>query len=179
MPVTLWWASPQKQDEELVYDGFLRMDLPAGTSIIGITDDALIVCATQDVETLELSINESMWQKKRWLNNTGLEMTLKKTDSLLVMSRRSFRYPKIVLGGREGAWSRRIKDLGIQLHQRLSFGENLQFAMTKAIQFGVNLTRLLPFNWLVGEVLLLAMPKKDGWGGLADGLRAMEVVLSR
>ena len=37
---------------------------------------------------------------------------------------------------------------------------------------------LLPLDCHLDEVLLLAMPKKDGWGGLADGLRYMEDVES-
>ena len=36
----------------------------------------------------------------------------------------------------------------------------------------------LPLDWNFVEVLLLALPKKDGWGGLADGPRAKEVVVS-
>ena len=42
-----------------------------------------------------------------------------------------------------------------------------------------NPTCALPSNWYLDEVLLLAMPKKDGWGGLADGPRLMENVVSR
>ena len=42
-----------------------------------------------------------------------------------------------------------------------------------------NLWLLLPSDWYLDEVLLLAMPRKDGWGGLADGPRVMEVVVSR
>ena len=42
-----------------------------------------------------------------------------------------------------------------------------------------NLQTFLPLEWQLDEVLLLAMPKKGGWGGLADGLRSMEVVVSR
>ena len=42
-----------------MYDDFLRMDLPAGTSIIGFADDALFVCAA-DVRILELRINECL-----------------------------------------------------------------------------------------------------------------------
>ena len=37
----------------------------------------------------------------------------------------------------------------------------------------------LPLDWYLDEVLLLAMPKKKGWEGLADGPRTMEVVVSR
>ena len=37
----------------------------------------------------------------------------------------------------------------------------------------------LPSDWYLNEVLLLAMPKKDGWGGLADGPRVLEAVVSR
>ena len=36
----------------VMYDDFLRMDLPAGTSVIGFADDVLVVCATEDVGTL-------------------------------------------------------------------------------------------------------------------------------
>ena len=39
----------------VMYNDFLRMDLPAGTSIIGFADDALVVCAADDVRILELS----------------------------------------------------------------------------------------------------------------------------
>ena len=41
----------------------------------------------------------------------------------------------------------------------------------------LELCKVLPLDWYLDEVLLLAMPKEDGWGGLADGPRAMEVVL--
>ena len=46
-------------------DDFLRMDLPAGTSIIGFADDALVVCAADDIRILELRINESLRRAKR------------------------------------------------------------------------------------------------------------------
>ena len=44
----------------VMYDGFLRKDLPAGTSIIGFADDALVVCAADDRRILELRINDSL-----------------------------------------------------------------------------------------------------------------------
>ena len=43
----------------------------------------------------------------------------------------------------------------------------------------INPLRSLPSDWYVEEVLLLAMPKKDVWGSLADGPRVLEVVASR
>ena len=49
----------------VMYDDFLRMDLPAGTSIVGCADDALVVYAADDVRILELRINESLWRAKR------------------------------------------------------------------------------------------------------------------
>ena len=41
----------------VMYDDFLRMDLLAGTSIVGFADDALVVCTADDVRILELRIN--------------------------------------------------------------------------------------------------------------------------
>ena len=117
----------------VMYDDFLRMDLPAGTSIIGFADDALVVCAADDVRILELRINESLWLTKRWLDSRCLKMAPEKTEALLVTDRRSFQYPKIVLGEHEIEWRKSIKYLGVQLDQRLSFGEHLQIATAKAI----------------------------------------------
>ena len=74
------------------------MDLPAGTSIIGFADDALVVCAVDDVKILELRINDSLWRTKRWLDSRCLKMASEKTEALLVTDRRSFIYPRIVLG---------------------------------------------------------------------------------
>ena len=74
----------------VMYDDFLRMDLPAGTSIIGFADNALVVCVADDVGILELRIKESLRRAKRWLHSRGLKMAPEKTEVLLVTDRRSF-----------------------------------------------------------------------------------------
>ena len=131
-----------------MYDDFLRMDLPAGTTIIGFADDAVVACAAagaaDDIRILELRINESLWRLKRWLDARGLEMALEKTEALLATNRRSFSPPQILLGGLEVQWSRSLKYLGMQLDRRLSFGEHLKIVSAKAIECGANLARLMP-----------------------------------
>ena len=72
-----------------MYDDFLRMDLPAGTSVISFADDAL-VCAADDIRILELRINKSLWRAKRWLASSGLKMAPEKTEASLITDRRSF-----------------------------------------------------------------------------------------
>ena len=128
----------------VIYDGFLHLTLPAGTSIIGFVDDVLIVCAAEDVRILELRINENLWRAKRWLDSRGLKMTPDKTEALPVTDRRSFQYLGIVLGEHEVKWKTSIKYLGVQLDRRLSFGEHLQIATAKAIQCGAKFTWLMP-----------------------------------
>ena len=49
----------------VMYDDFLRMYLPAGTSIISFAGDALVVCTADDVKILDLRINDSLWRAKR------------------------------------------------------------------------------------------------------------------
>ena len=121
-----------------------RDDMCAGTSIIGYADDALVVCAADNVGILELRINDTLWRAKRWLGSRGLKIAPEKTEALLVMDWRSFQYPTIVLGEHEIEWKKSIKYLGVQLDRRLSFGEHLQIATAKAIQCGAPLTRLMP-----------------------------------
>ena len=48
-----------------MYDDFLPLDLLSGTSIISFADDALVVCAAEDVGVLELWIIENLCQKNR------------------------------------------------------------------------------------------------------------------
>ena len=82
-----------------MYDEYLRMNLPARMSIICFAHDALVMCAAEDMRILELRINESLCQAKRWLDSRSLEMAPGKTEALLFTDRRSFRHPKIVFGG--------------------------------------------------------------------------------
>ena len=128
----------------VMYDDFLRMDLPAGTSIVGCANDALVVGAADDVGVLELRINESLGLANRWLDSRGLKMASEKTETLLVTNRRFFQYPRIVLGEHEVEWKTSIKYLGVQLDRRPSSGKHLKTAADKAIQCGANLARLMP-----------------------------------
>ena len=85
----------------VIYDDFLRIDLPAGMSIIGYANDALVVCTADDVKILEMRNNDSQWRAKRWLDSRCLKMAPEKTEALLVTDRRSYKYLKIVLGEHE------------------------------------------------------------------------------
>ena len=107
----------------VIYDDFLRIYLPVGRSIFGFTDNVLVVCAAEDVGNQGLRINQSLWRVNRWLDSRSLEMSLEKTEALLLTDQRSFKYLNIILGEHEIAWSRSIKYLGVQLGQRLSFSE--------------------------------------------------------
>ena len=127
-----------------MYDDFLRLDLPAGTSLIAFADNALVVCDAEDVRIQELRINESLWRAKRWLDSRDPKMAPEETKALLVTDRRYFQYARIVLEEHEVEWRRSIKYMGVQLDRRLSFGEHQQIATAKAIQCGANLTRLMP-----------------------------------
>ena len=100
-----------------MYDDFLRIDLPAGTSIIGFADDALVVCAADEVGILELTISDSLRRAKRWLDSRCLKMAPEKTEALMVTDRRSFQYLKIVLGEHEIDWKKSIKYLGKETFQ--------------------------------------------------------------
>ena len=71
-------------------------------------------------------------------------MAPEKTEALLATDRRSFQFPRIVLGEHEVDWKTSIKYLGVQLDRRHRFGEHLKIAAAKAIQCGANLAWLMP-----------------------------------
>ena len=129
-----------------MYDDFLRMDLPAGTIIIGFADSAIVVRVFEDVRILELRISKSLRWAKRWLGNICLKMAPEKTEALLVTDRRSSQYPKIPLGEHEVVWKKSITYVGVHLDRKLSFGKHLQIAAAKSIQCGAN------FAWLMTNI---------------------------
>ena len=120
-----------------MYEEFLQMYIPNETRIIGFADNALVMCVTKDVEILKLMISDSLWLEKRWLDSKSLEMVPEETKAVLITDMRYFKYPKIVLGEHEVAWSRSIKYLRVQLDQRLSFGEHLQISRAKTTERGL------------------------------------------
>ena len=67
------------------------------------------------------------------LDSRGLKVAPEKNEALLVTDKRSFQYPRIVLGEHKVEWKTSIKYLGVQLDRRLNFSENLQIATAKAI----------------------------------------------
>ena len=93
----------------VMYDDFLRLELSAGTSIIGFVDDIL-----------ELRINESLWRAKRWLDSRDLKIAPEKTEASLVTDRGSFQYTRIVLRENEVEWKTNIKYMVVQLYQMWS-----------------------------------------------------------
>ena len=78
------------------------------------------------------------------MDRRGLKIAPEKTEALLVAVRRSFQYPRIVLGEHEVVWKTSFKYLRVQLDRRLGFGEHLKIATAEAIQCGANLARLMP-----------------------------------
>ena len=93
-------------------------------------DDALVIYAAEDVGILELRTNESLWWAKSWLDSRGLQMAPKKTEALLVMDRRSFEHPKIVLGEHKVVWKKSNKHLGERIDWRLMLLRSGQVPLT-------------------------------------------------
>ena len=120
----------------VMYDDFLRMDLPSGKSIIGFADYALVLYAADNVGILELRINDSLRRAKRCLDIRRLKMAPEKTEALLVTDRRSFQYPRIVLGEHEIEWKKSIKYLGAQLAEGLTSANTCRSRLPKPYNVG-------------------------------------------
>ncbi|CAH2019009.1 unnamed protein product [Acanthoscelides obtectus] len=118
----------------VMYDDFLRMELPEDTSIVGFADDAIMVSAAASVEVLGIKVNDSLSRAKRWMECRGLQMVLDKTEALLVTDRRSYQNPAIEIDGYRLEWKRQITYLGVELDRRLKFGAHIQRATLGAIK---------------------------------------------
>ena len=71
-----------------MYDGILRLNLPANAEIIGFVDDIAMVLVAKTIPLIEALCNQVIDMVANWLNEASLAMTSQKTEAQLISSRK-------------------------------------------------------------------------------------------
>lgn len=132
---TLWNA---------MYDGLLRTEMPEGVGIVAFADDIAVMIVGKTSHDIEISGNEALRRVKNWLDRSGLELAVQKTEAVFFSRRRRPLLPRLMLEGFEVPLSKSLRYLGIQLDRRLSFGEHVELASAKASGVAQQIGRLMP-----------------------------------
>jgi len=126
-----------------MYDGVLRLTVPAGTQIIGFADDVAIVVVGKELGETEDLCNLSIRRVQQWLSSVGLELAAHKTEAVLVSSRKRVETARIIVGSSTIESKRAIKYLGVMLDTRMSFREHMEYIHQKAADSTRSLARIM------------------------------------
>ena len=81
-----------------MYDGTLRLNLPANAAIIGFADDIAIELVAKTIPQIEALCNQVVDMVENWLNEARLAMASQKTEAVLISSRKVVEYCTIKVG---------------------------------------------------------------------------------
>lgn len=101
-----------------MYDGVLRLELPERTEIIEFADNVVIVVVAMTIQAAETSawiVNAAMEKVVEWLTRTGLNLAHKKTETMLISSRKRVETATIQVGGLVVKLSRTVRMVLIDL----------------------------------------------------------------
>ena len=132
---TLWNA---------MYDGLLRVEMPAGATVVAFADDVAVLVTSRTPEGLQVAGEEALRRTKRWLDGAGLKLAVQKTEAVLFTRKRRLALPTLTLDGYRVPFSDSVRYLGVWLDKKLNFSTHIDKAAAKASITTGQLARLMP-----------------------------------
>ena len=127
-----------------MYDGVLRLTLPNGCKTIAYADDLALIAVDKSENELERIVNRSLEKINKFLNERELQLSIAKTEAILLVGRKKHREMHFVLAGENITPKEEVKYLGIVLDKMLNFKRHLKSVIKRASETTKNLTRLMP-----------------------------------
>lgn len=128
----------------VMYDGVLRLVLPANVKIIGFADDIALVSVAKELPDAVTITNVSIQIVRSWLRSMGLNLADHKTESVLISSRKRRETIKLDIGTCCIETKPYLKYLGVMIDTRLSFFDHLKYISAKASKTCSALSRIMP-----------------------------------
>lgn len=128
----------------VMYDGVLRLPMPAGTRIVGFADDIAVVVVAKHLEEVTQIANEAIATIRQWLSSSGLHLADQKTEAVLVSSRKARETITFTIGGCNIVSQPSVRYLGVHIDDRLRFNEHLQIVSARARATSNALSRIMP-----------------------------------
>lgn len=128
----------------LVYDRVLRLQLPAGSELIGFADDTLVIVSGKSVSDLESKANETLDRVSREIGSLGLELAANKTEAVMFTNKYKFTEPKLRINGQALETKGNMMYLGMVVERGLLFKAHISSAAAKAERISSDLGRLMP-----------------------------------
>lgn len=128
----------------ILYDGVLRLELPAGVQLVAYADDLAVIALAKNETELELKANHTLEEIKCWMELNKLEVAPDKSEAILITGKKKYGNIKILWDGVEIIQKENVKYLGITLDKKLSFLPHLENVSIKAEKSVAALARITP-----------------------------------
>jgi len=80
----------------------------------------------------------------RWMVNMGLTLSVGKTKTIMLTTKRGYTQPRFFLEGELLHPKKFVRYLGVELCTKLGFGKHLECASAKAMKTVISLSRIMP-----------------------------------
>lgn len=130
----------------LVYDGVLGLQLPAGVQVVGFADDLAVVSSHVSAEDTVAAAETAIELVGAWLRDAGLTLAPNKTEAAWLTRKRSGRdrVRHVVVGDRGVPIGITIKYLGIHLEANPLLSRHVEHACTAAGKTEGAIARIMP-----------------------------------
>lgn len=128
----------------MLYDDLLRLKLPTEVELIGFADDVALVATASVPFLLEERLEVALQDVMCWMEVTGLELAMDKTEVIMLTNRNKHNSMAIKCRGHTFLLAKHVKYLGVFLDQRLHFNEQGEHAAARAGEACRQLTHILP-----------------------------------
>lgn len=127
----------------IMYDGVLRISLPAGVRIEGFADDVMLEVAGDTLEEVQLKASYAIGRVEEWLNSRRLALAHHKTEVVVVHNRHGLQQARIRVGTCTVNSVRSLKHLGVMIDDKLNFTSHVDYACQRASLAIKSLSRMM------------------------------------
>jgi len=120
------------------------LEQPNGVQLVAFADDIAIVGTAHTTDLLAEAVNPALALVAEWVDNNGLSISVAKTQSIMLTSKRAYRKPDFWLQGTRLKLSDHVRYLSMELSSSLGFKTHLSMASDKAEKTATALSQIMP-----------------------------------
>ncbi|XP_074106569.1 uncharacterized protein LOC141532222 [Cotesia typhae] len=127
-----------------MYGGLLRLKLQKSVKLVAYADDVAVVIVAKHLDEINHMLDIIFEHVNQWMNTVNLQLAAHKIEAVLITSRKAIETIMLIVGKQEIILQPYIRYLGVMLHARLNFNQQVDHVSVKASLIRVSLTRLMP-----------------------------------
>ncbi|KAL4085327.1 hypothetical protein QTP88_027186 [Uroleucon formosanum] len=102
-----------------------------------------IVATDRTTAALQAATNEILMADSEWLEENGLQLSINKTEAVILTTKRGYNHPEFMLKGINIDIKKQIRYLGVELNHVWGYGKHIEKAAAKASSTASNLVRIM------------------------------------